>query len=154
MKGIELYRQGRGWLPASEDAQKVHVRMSDGEVAWFKPMRIRDPVSFRRYWKLMTLSAENCERIELPYNAVMLVHTKEDVHTAVKLCTGYCDTIFDPFNKPVFQVVKSTNFDEMTQDEWEAYWPRVLDVISERVLPGVEIPEVELEIMKCMGLAA
>ena len=62
-------------------------------------------------------------------------------------------TIFDRFNLPVYQVTKSTDFASMTKDEWDAYWPRVLDVIPERILPGVSIPEVRLEIEKCMGMA-
>jgi len=151
---IELFKRGRGFLPASPEAEKVHARMEQGEIAWFKVLRIRDPVAHRRYWALMNLCASNCERIELPYGGVMLVHSKDDVHTALKLCTGHRDTIFDAFGKPVFQIPKSTNYESMTADEWSEYWPRVLDVVQERILPGVEIPEVELEILKCMGMAA
>lgn len=151
---IELYRKGRGFLPASEEAQAVLCRMTQGEIAWFRPIRIRDPVAHRRYWGLMKLCSQNCERIELPYGGVMLIHSKDDVHTAVKLCTGYCDTIFDALGKPAFQIPKSTSYEDMTADEWSEFWPRVLDVVQERILPGVEIPEVELEIMRCMGIAA
>lgn len=141
-------------MPASEEAQAVHRRMSPGEVAWVRVMRIRDPVSHRRYWALMTLCAQNCERIELPSGGVLLVHNKNDVHTAVKLCTGHCDTIFDAEGRPVAHIPKSTDFGSMTKDEWNAYWPRVLDVVQQTIIPGVEIPEVQDEIMKCMGWAA
>ena len=151
---IELYRSGKGWLPASPDAEKVLRRMSQGEIAWFKPLRIRDPVAHRRYWALMTLCADNCERIELPYGGVMLVHTKDDVHTAIKLCTGLVDTIFDANGKPAFQVPKSTSYEDMTADEWNEFWPRVVQVVVTTILPGVSFPEIELEIMKCAGLAA
>lgn len=151
---IELYKRGRGFLPASDEAEAVHKRMTQGEIAWFKPVRVRDPVAFRRYWATMTLCAQNCERIDLPYGGVMLVKSKEDVHTAIKLCTGLCDTIFDAFGKPVYQVAKSTSFEEMTADEWEEYWPKVVQEVVDRVLPGVEWPEMELEIQKCMRIAA
>lgn len=151
---IEIFKRGQGFLPASEDAQRVHQRMTQGEIAWVKVLRIRDPVAHRRYWQLMTKCAENCERIELPYGAVMHIHNKDDVHTAIKLCTGHCTTIFDALGKPAFLIPKSTNYEEMTADEWSEYWPRVLDVIQAQILPGVSMPEMELEIMKCMGLAA
>lgn len=154
MKTIWLAKKGRGWLPADEDAERIHRRMEEGEAAAFRPMRVRDPVAHRRYWGLMTLCANNCERIDLPQGGVLLVHNKDDVHTAMKLCTGHYTVIFDPQQRPIGYVPKSTNFEDMTADEWEAYWPRVLDVISEYILPGVEIPEVELEILKCMGQAA
>lgn len=150
---IELFRRGRGWLPASEDAEKVLNRMTQGEIAWVKPLRIRDPVAHRRYWGLMTLCAQNCEKIDLPYGGVMIINNKDDVHTAVKLCTGHCTTIFDALGKPAFQVPKATDYENMTADEWAEWWPRVLDVVQQHVLPGVEIPEVEFEIMKCMGMA-
>lgn len=150
---IELFRRGQGFLPASEDAERVRNRMEQGEITWVKVLRIRDLVSHRRYWKLMTLCAENCERIELPYGGVMKIHNKNDVHTAIKLCTGLVDTIFDAFGKPAFQIPKSTSYEEMTADEWDEYWPRVLDVVQAQVLPGVSIPEIELDIQKCMGFA-
>lgn len=148
---IEIFKRGQGFLPASEDAEKVHQRMTQGEIAWVKVLRIRDPVSHRRYWQLMTMCAENCERIELPYGGVMLIHNKDDVHTAIKLCTGLVDTIFDAFGKPAFQIPKSTDYENMTADEWAEYFPRVLDVVAQRVLPGVSTPAVEAEIQKCMG---
>ena len=151
---IELYRKGKGWLPASEEAQAVLNRMSQGEIGWFKPLRIRDIVAHRRYWGLLALCADNCERIELPYGGVMLINSKDDVHTAIKLCTGHVTTIFDAFGKPAFQIPKSTNFENMTADEWNEYWPKVISVVTERILPGVSIPEVELEIERCMGIAA
>jgi hypothetical protein len=151
---IELYRRGQGFLPASEDAERVRNRMTQGEICWVKVLRVRDPVSHRRYWALVTLCALNCERIELPYGAVMEIKNKNDVHTAIKLCTGHCETIFDALGKPVFQIPKSTSYEEMTADEWSEWWPRVLDVVQERILPGVSMPEMELEILKCMGMAA
>lgn len=150
---IELYRRGAGWLPASEDAQKVLGRMAQGEIAWMKPLRIRDPVAHRRYWKLMSMCAENCDRIELPYGGSMEIHSKDDVHTAIKICTGHVTWVLDAFGKPTFALPKSTDYESMTGDEWAEYWPRVLDVVQERVLPGIQLPEIEHEMQRCMGWA-
>lgn len=151
---IELYRRGQGWLPASDDAIKVRDRMQQGEIAWFKPLRVRCPKELRRYWALMGLCLDNCERIDMPYGGVMLVKSKEDIHEAVKLCAGYCTTIFDAQGKPVFQIPKSISFEEMEQSEWEQYWPKAVDVVLQRILPGVTSEAVELELLKCMRLAA
>lgn len=151
---IEIYKRGLGFLPASDDAQRVHSRMSQGEIAWVKVLRVREPKSHRRYWALMTLCAGNCERIELPYGGYMEIHSREDVHKAIKLCAGHCDYIFDMDGKPVYAIPKSTDYESMTRDEWIEYWPAVIGVIQERIMPGVSMPEVELEIQKCMGLAA
>lgn len=150
---VELYRRGQGFLPASEEAEGVRNRMSQGEIVWVNVLRVRDPVSHRKYWFLMGMCADNCEQIELPYGGVMIINNKNDVHTAIKLCTGLVDTIFDAFGKPAFQIPKSTNYEAMTADEWEAYLPRVYDVVHERILPGVSIPDVQIEMQKCIGLA-
>src|SRR6185437_5197436 len=97
---IELFRRGKGWLPACESAIRVLMRLTEGEIIWVKTIKIRDPKEHRRYWQLMTLCAQNCERVELPYGGTMLIHSKEDVHTAMKLCTGHFDTIFDADQNP------------------------------------------------------
>lgn len=153
MSKIELYKKGEGWLPASDDAIKVHKRMEAGEIGWFKPIRVRDLTAHRRYWKLLTMCAENCERIELPYGGSMEIHDKDDVHTAMKICTGHVTWVLDSFGKERFAIPKDTNFEAMTADEWNEWWPRVLDVVAERVMPGIQLPEIEHEIEKCMGWA-
>lgn len=154
MKLAWFAKHGRGFLPGNEAADKIHRRLEVGEMVGLKEVKVRDAISFRRYWKLMDMCADNCEQIRLPYGGIMLVKSRYDVHIAVKLCTGYCDTIFDAFGKPAFQIPKSTDFDEMTQQEWEEYWPRINDAIAEVILPGVSLRSVETEIMKCMGWAA
>jgi hypothetical protein len=150
---IELYRRGKGWLPASEDAEKVLQRMDQGEICWVKPIRVRDPDSHRRYWKLMQMCADNCEQIELPNGAVMRIHSKDDVHTAIKFCSGHVTTILDASGNAAFQIPKSTDYESMTKDEWDRYWPSVIQVVMERVMPGIERPEIEFELQRCMGLA-
>ena len=153
MKGY-LAKHSSGFLPADEDMEAAHRRLDIGECAYVKFIRVRDPVAHRRYWKLMTVCAENCERIELELGQWMTVRNKDDVHTAVKLCTGHFDPIFDAHGAVIAKLPKSTGFEAMTADEWAAYWPRVLDVVQEKVMPGVEIPEIEHEMLKLMGMAA
>jgi ferredoxin len=151
---IEVYRKGQGWLPASDEAIKVRDRMENGDIAWFKTMKVRCPKDLRRFWQLMTMCRDNCERIEMPHGGVMLVNSKEDVCTVVKICTGHCTTIFDMDGKPVYQIPKSISFENMEQNEWDEFWPRVVDVVMQRIMPGVSLPEIELELLKCMKLAA
>lgn len=150
---IEIYRKGEGWLPASDDAIKVHKKMDPGEIMWVKPIRVRDLTAHRRYWKLMTMCADNCERIELPYGGSMEIHSKDDVHTAIKICTGHVTWVLDSFGKERFAIPKSTDYETMTADEWNEYWPKVLDVVAERIMPGIQLHEIEYEMQKCMGWA-
>ena len=151
---IELYRKGLGFLPACEGGLRVLHRLTQGEILWVRTVKVRDPVAHRRYWALMTLCAQNCERLELPYGGVMLIHNKDDIHTAIKFFTGHCDWILDTNGKPVFAIPKSTDFESMDAEDWAEYWPKVVQVVVDKVLPGVQWPEVELEIQKCMRIAA
>ena len=149
-----IAKHGRGFLPACDESEKLHRRMEVGECAHIKVIRVRDIVAHRRYWKLMEMCADNCERIEIKRGVFMAVRCKEDVHTAIKLCTGHYDAIFDADGREVACVPRPTSFEDMTADEWNEYWPRVLQVVGDQVLPGVSLPSVETEIMRCMGWAS
>lgn len=149
-----IAKHGRGFLPADEETERAHGRVEVGECIPVRFLRVRDITAHRRYWLLMTVCAKNCERIEVAHGVFMEIKTKENVHTAMKLCTGYYDELCDAENRPVARIPKSTNFDEMTADEWAEYWPRVCDVVQEQVLPGVSLPEVQLELFKLMGMAS
>lgn len=149
-----IAKHGRGFLPADDEALKIHKRMKSGECAAIKVIRVRDIKGHRRYWKLCAILAENCERIEILPDVWMRVMSKEDVHTAIKFCTGLCDTVFDSKGLPAAFIPKSTSFDEMTADEWLEYYPRVLDVVQHKILPGVDIESVQEEIMRLTGMAS
>lgn len=150
---LELFKLNDGFLPADEVARRLHARMEDGEVLPFKSIRVRDLKAHRRYWKLMELCAHNCDQIELHGGGIMDVRCKEDMHTAMKFCTGHCIQIMDADGKLAFSYPLPTNFDDMESDEWDRYWPKVLEVVSAKVLPGVPDSVVETEILKLMGWA-
>jgi hypothetical protein len=71
----------------------------------------------------------------------------------VKLCTGHCIRIFDSAGNLAYQIPLPTNFEEMEEDQWEAYLPKVHEVVRERVLPGLPDSIVETEVLKLMGWA-
>jgi hypothetical protein len=70
---------------------------------------------------------------------MMPVSDAESLHTALKFICGLCEkyTIESGGETHIVRVPKSTNFQQMTPDEWAAYWPRVLDGVHQRVLPEV-----------------
>lgn len=151
-------RHGDSLVSTDEDSLRVIRRLGEGECQLFERKAVRDPVAHRRYWGLMRLIAHNVDRIEIDrlggQPVFMRVFNKQNAHTAMKLCTGLYETLPIGGTDYAVRVPLSTDFESMTPDEWLAYWPRVMDVIHEKVLPGVEIPEANLEILKCMGHAA
>ena len=158
MKGYYFARVNDALISTDEESLRVIRRMEPGECQQFKRVAVRDTVAHRRYWALMSMIATHCERIEIDRlgkePVYMPIFSKDNAHTAMKLCTGLYDTLPVGGTSYAVRVPKSTSFEEMTPDEWAAYWPRVMDVVMEKVFPEIEIPEVQTELMKCMALAA
>ena len=93
----------------------------------------------RRYWLLMSMLADNVGEVDLGHGAMMAIHDAEDMHTAVKLLTGHCHTYTTEVNGQVHivRIPKTTNFREMTPEQWSKYWLKVLDAVHQNVLPNV-----------------
>lgn len=127
--------------------------MGGGEIVVLEAVEIRDIVAHRRYFGLMRLIAHHCERIQLPSGDYMEIRDEQDASTAIKICAGYVEWVLDGEGRPAFGIPKSISFRKMSKEEWETYWPKVMLVVQERVMHGVPLPTIELEMLKCMGLA-
>jgi hypothetical protein len=139
-------RRGEALIPADPDSGKLIERMGEDECRAFRPVGVRDPQSHRRYWAMMTETARNVKRIEIDRVDgqpvyMRLFGDKSRAHAAMKLCTGLYDTLPVGGSDYEIRVPRSTNFEEMTPEEWIAYWPKVLDVLLEKVAPEIEVPE-------------
>lgn len=158
MKGCWFARMDDHLVATDETSLRVIRRLEQGECQLFKRIAVRDPVAHRRYWGLMSMIADHVEQIEIDsvrgQPVFMPIHTKENAHTAMKLCTGHYDALPVGGTHYAVRIPKPTNFEDMSPDEWALYWPRVMDVVCSKVFPEVEIPEVQTEMLKCMGMAA
>jgi hypothetical protein len=145
MNNVWFARSSGSLIATDDDSQKLIERMGDGECRAFKPIGVRDSVEHRRYWVTMTLVGKHCRRIEIDrlgkQPAYMRIHSKEDAHTAMKLCTGLYDTLPVGGTDYAIRVPKSTDFDRMTPEEWKAYWPKVIDVLVEKAAPEFDSTE-------------
>lgn len=158
MKGSYFARHGNSLVATDTESERIIRRLDEGECQLFKRITVRDPVAHRRYWGLMSMIGHHVDQIEIDclrgQPVYMPIFGKENAHTAMKLCTGHYDTLPVGGTHYAVRVPKPTNFEDMSPDEWLAYWPRVMDVVEHKVFPEVEIPEVQIEMMKCMGIAA
>jgi hypothetical protein len=154
MKDIWFFRRGDTLTAADEDAQKFIQRMGDNECKAFRPASIRCPVEHRRYWAMMTLVAKNVRRIEIDRIGrepiYMRILSKENAHNAMKLCTGLYETCPVGSTDFAVRVPNPTNFEEMTSEEWARYWPQVMEVLLEKAVPEVQIPEVQADMLRCL----
>lgn len=54
----------------------------------------------------------------------------------------------------VLLIPESISFANMDQDEFDAFWQRVVKVVCEEILPGVTEADIEAEILSCVGAAS
>lgn len=151
MKEVWLARVNDALIATDEDGRKVIHRLSPGECKAFKPVGVRDPLSHRRYWAMCTQTAKWVRRIEIDQQdgkpVYMPIHNKNHAHTAFKLCTGLYDVLPVEGTDYAIRVPHSTSFEEMTPEQWLEYWPKVLDVLLEKVAPEIEVPEARSEML-------
>lgn len=152
MKEIWFTRVNNALIATDEDSRKVIERLEHGECKAFRPVGVRDPVSHRRYWVMCTETAKNVKQIEIDriqkQPVYMRIWSKEDVHTALKFCTGLYDVLPVGSTDYAIRVPRSTDFDRMSPEEWALHWPKVLDALLDKVVPHVEIPEARDEMCK------
>lgn len=142
-------RAGDCLVSTDVDSLKFIRKLGEGEECAFKALRARSLAFHRKYWLLISRLAEHISEfnISLGHLRVMFpISCPYDLHTAIKLVTGHCTTVYIQDTRYVLRIPKPTDFESMTADEWSAYYPRVLTAIHERALPQIDIPEVEQEL--------
>lgn len=146
---VYFCRAGDQLAPTDADSLKLIRKLGDGEECAFKPLRVRSLKWHKRYWALMSQLWPHISEINISLGkepVMMPIQSAYELHTAIKLITGHCITQHIKGTGYVLRIPKPTNFEEMTADEWEVYYPRALDAIHQRALPQIEIPEVEEEL--------
>lgn len=145
-------RRGEVLIATDEESRKVIQRLGDAECQCFKRIGVRDPVAHRRYWALCGSLPKKARRIEIDRvdgkPVYMPIRTKEDAHTAFKLCTGLYDRLPVEGTDYAIRVPHSTNFEAMTPDEWLPYWLAVLEVCVEKIAPEIEAPEARDDMLR------
>jgi hypothetical protein len=146
MAEVWLTKTLAGLRPADAESEAIIGKIPMGNTfpADVPVRKSRSLQWHKKYWVLCTTIASNVERIEIEPGGFMEIHTKDDVHTALKYMTGLYDAIVTP--NAVIKFVKSTAFDEMTADQFADYYRRVLDVVHQKILPSVSVAALEHEI--------
>jgi hypothetical protein len=100
--------------------------------------RPRNLAQHRRYWLLCSLVAINHESLA----------DAESVHQCLKLLTGWTDKVALKSTGEILMVPRSISFTKMDAGEWDDYYARARDAVCEHLLPGVQLPELEEEILR------
>lgn len=143
---IYLTKTLAGLRAADADSESVLAKIPMGNTfpADVPIKKTRSGSWHRKYWVLMSMLGSHCDSVEVEPGLVMPITNKDDAHVAMRYATGLYDSY--ALKGGIVRIVKSTAFDRMTPDEWAAYWPRVLDAVHQKFLPGIESRHVENEI--------
>jgi hypothetical protein len=151
----KVSRNGKsGLIAADADSGKILDAMADNECRAFEPVTVRDPVSFRRFWHLMEVTATHCRLIEIDRIGKQPVHMrvfdKDSACEAIKFCIGHYDTLPVGSTDYAIRKARSINFRKLKQPEWAALMPKVYDVLLEQVAPEIRDDKARDDFLKCI----
>jgi hypothetical protein len=143
---VWLTRMLTGFVPADDESGDVLSRFPLGTTfeAEVKTRRNRSTAWNARYWLLLARCVPHVTEVNIRElgddgKPIMWpVNDSQSLHTAIKFMIGLCDKHVIEVDGATYihRVPKSIAFDEMDFEEWAACWPRILDAIHQRVLPG------------------
>lgn len=115
-------------VPANDKARSWMVKAKPGDLVNVDAIRKRSLKHHNKYWKLLSIVAENSETFTAP----------RQVHMAIKatLCHGKWITVH-PKSPPIF-CEDPTNFGSMDQEAFSAFYSAAVNVVLKYLMPGVD----------------
>jgi hypothetical protein len=143
-------------VSTDEESLKAIRRIEPGECKAFKPIGVRDPVSFRLYWgafmdKLakyvpeVEIDRQDGEPIMYPING-----DKKRADRATKMATGHYEEEFVGNTGYSIRSPLSISYEKMTPAEWDEFLPKVMEFLLEKVSPYIEVPEARDDMLKAI----
>lgn len=136
-----MVRTLSGLAPVDDAAKRTLEKIPQGNYVHVEYKRPRNGSMHRRYWALVQMIYEN----------TTLYGSAEQASDHLKLLAGHCETI--QYRGETYNLPKSISFSAMNQDQFDAFWSRVVKVVCEQLMPGVNSDQVEHEILRLVGAA-
>lgn len=134
-------------VSTDEESLSAIRKIAHGECKAFKPVGVRDPVSFRLYWGcFMTGMARYLTEVEIDrQNGEPVMYplhgSKERADTATKLAIKHYDEAFIGNTGYAIRTPRSISYARMEPEKWAKYLPKVTEFLLEHVTPYIEVPE-------------
>ena len=116
------------------------AKLKPGEIVRAEIRRCRNPRQHRLYWALIGAI--------FPQQSAWA--TQEQLHNAIKCAVGYCDT-FRLTDDRIMTSPKSIAFGNMPQDEWEQFFDKVIALVCERIIPGLQDKDLRQQVEEMIG---
>jgi hypothetical protein len=131
--------------PVDAIGEDVLRKINSRDVVMIEVKRPRNGKMHRLYWGLVALVWDNMDGDRYP--------TPDDLHAAFKIAAGIRTRIELP-NGEVGFIPGSIAFHKMKQDEFDAFYNRICDLVAKHFLPGVDQDELRAEVENMIGLRA
>lgn len=141
---VPMVRTLRGWEPFDDEAIRASRRWKPGEIAMLDLVKPRIYKNLKRYRALAKLIYENSEKFE----------SDDQVLQYLKIRAGHSTMILVESTGEMISVANSIDYDTLDEVEFQEVWRRIIDIVCLEVIPGISETEIEIELLKCMGLAA
>lgn len=116
--------------PASQEAEEVLTKIKRGDLVMVEVKRSRNLKHHQKFFVLMHLVFDNQEKYEV----------FEDFLDAVKCATGH-RTILSVTESRIIMQPKSIAFSKMDQDQFNAFYNNVIDLVCRKIIPGMDREE-------------
>ncbi len=117
------------------------TKRKPGEIVRAEVKRLRNPHQHRLYWALIGLCFEHQTQFA----------TRDQLHNAVKVWLGYCDTVTDKAGREI-AIPKSIAFGNMPADQWHDFFNRFIALVCERIIPGTDDAELRATLEDMVGV--
>jgi hypothetical protein len=119
--------------PADQQAAEYLSKLKLGEVVKVKATRMRNPQFHRKFFALLNLAFDAWEPVENTYRGEAVRKNFEQFRNDVTVLAGYYETAVT-LKGETRLTAKSISFGSMGQDEFEALYSAVVDVVLARIL--------------------
>jgi len=122
--------------PVDDAGRDALARVSLGTVVRVEMKRPRNLGHHRKFWALVSLIYQNQTHYKSP----------EALCDVIKVLAGYAVVTRGKGGREI-HIPKSISFASMDQTEFEQFWERVVTVVCEQIIPGLDRKELETELM-------
>lgn len=122
-----------GLVPACERAERYTKRLKDGDLVTLAIRAPRNIKLHRKYWVLMGILAESCDRFE----------TAEHAHFAIKAALGHGEWFLAPKATREVFIPYPTDFESMDGDAFSDFYNQAVNVACKYFLTGMTPEQVD-----------
>ena len=126
-------------IPASDEDEEVIRRIKNGSVVNCNISAMRNGALFRKWWSLVSTAFDLVSANMEPrlHNGVPVKMCKDRFRKDVTVLAGYYEPVYGADGSVTLEAV-SLQWSKMTEETFEKLYSDTIDVILQKVLPGLD----------------